>query len=121
MARRDQPAACSVCAAWMMRCDGHLRAIHLKLSAEEPPYRDVVPYRSFKRRDGLPLVPGEVTEVTFDLLPTSYLFRPGHSIRVALAGADTDHFILLPADPPTLRICRDRVRASRIDLPTIPR
>jgi uncharacterized protein len=101
--------------------DGQLRAIHRELSAEEPPYRDVVPYHSFKRQDGMPLVPGEVTELTFDLLPTSYLFTPGHSIRVALAGADTDHFIPLPADPPTLQIYRDRVHASRIDLPMIPR
>lgn len=101
--------------------DGQLRAVHRKLSADEPPYRDVVPYHSFKRQDGKPLVAGEVTEVSFDLLPTSYLFKPGHSIRVALAGADKDHFVALPGDAPTVQVYRDRVHPSRINLPVILR
>ncbi len=38
--------------------------------------------------------------LTFDLLPTSYLFKRGHSIRLAVAGADADHFAPLPGDLP---------------------
>jgi len=101
--------------------EGMLRAIHRKLSDREPPYRTPVPYRTFKREDALPLVPGEVAELTFDLLPVSYLFRKGHGMRVAIAGADADHFRILPGEPPTLQVHRSAAHASRIDLPVVPR
>ncbi len=101
--------------------EGELRAIHRRLSAAPPPYRDVVPYHSFKREDGMPLVPGQITELVFDLLPTSYLFRQGHSIRVAIAGADRDHFSPPPGDPAQVQFLRGGAHASRIDLPVIPR
>ena len=101
--------------------EGQLRAIHRKLSDEEPPYQDVVPYRTFKREDAMPLVPGEITELVFDLIPTSYLFKEGHSIRIAIAGADKDHFFIPPGEPPALRFYRNSVHASRINLPVIPR
>lgn len=102
--------------------EGQLRAVHRKLSDDEPPYRHVVPYRSFKREDAEPLVPGEVAELVFDLLPTSYLFKEGHSIRIALAGADCDHFALIPpGDPPTVRFYRSSEASSRVDLPVISR
>ena len=101
--------------------DGQLRAIHRKLSDKEPPYRDVSPYHSFERADAMPLVPGEIAELVFDLLPTSYLFRRGHSIRVAVAGADADHFAPLTGDPPTVQVYRGGAHPSHIDLPVIPR
>jgi hypothetical protein len=102
--------------------EGQLRALHRKLSVESPPYKDVVPYHSFKRNDAMPLVPGEVAELTFDLLPTSYLFKKGHSIRVAIAGADKDHFTLMKTDPPpTLKFYRSEAYASSIQLSVIPR
>jgi uncharacterized protein len=98
-----------------------LRAIHRGLSDASPPYRQVVPYRTFKRSDARPLVPGEITELVFDLLPTSYLFQPGHHIRIAIAGADESHFAVLPGAPPIVQVHRDRLHASRIDLPVIRR
>jgi predicted acyl esterase len=52
---------------------------------------------------------------------SSYLFKAGHAIRIALAGADKDHFAPLPGDPPTLRVHRDAAHASHIDLPAMPR
>ncbi len=100
--------------------EGELRALHRKLSDEKPPYVDVVPYRTFNRRDAMPLVPGEVAELVFDLLPTSYLYKKGHSIRVAIAGADKDHFALMKTDPPpTLTVFRNKHHASAIDLPVV--
>ncbi len=102
--------------------EGQLRALHRRLSDAEPPYATVVPYRTFKRGDAQPLVPGEVAELVFDLLPTSYLFKQGHSVRIALAGADKDHFALLKTDPPpTLTFYRNRSHASAVALPVIPR
>ena len=84
-----------------------------------PPYRQVVPYRTFKRSDAQPLVPGEIAELVFDLLPMSYLFQPGHRIRLAIAGADASHFAILPGGPPALHVHRSRLHASRIDLPVV--
>jgi putative CocE/NonD family hydrolase len=102
--------------------EGVLRGIHRKLSQETPPYPLVVPYHSFERRDGRPMAPGEVTELVFDLLPTSYLFRKGHSIRIALAGADRDHFALIPSEgPPTWTVLRDAGHPSHVALPVVPR
>ena len=101
--------------------EGELRAIHRKLSTDPPPYKQVGPYHSFKRADAMPLAPGQVAELVFGLQPTSYLFKRGHSIRVALAGADKDHFALLPGPPPTWEIQRKAAHASHIDLPVMPR
>ncbi len=99
--------------------EGLLRALHRRLSEAAPPYRDVVPYRSYKREDGLPLQPNAVTELVFDLLPTSYLFKKTHRIRIALACADRDHFALIPPDPPTVTVYRNDRHPSRLDLPVV--
>jgi uncharacterized protein len=99
--------------------EGELRAIHRRLSHAPPPYRCVVPYRTFERSDAQPLIAGEIAELKFDLLPTSYLFQQGHHIRVAIAGADASHFAVLPGGPPTVRVYRSRLHPSRIDLPVI--
>ncbi len=101
--------------------EGQLRALHRKLSTGRPPYKTVVPYRTFLRRDAKPLVPGRITQLTFDLLPTSYFFRKGGRVRIAIAGADRDHFEPLAGPPPTVQFYRNGVYASRIDLPLIPR
>ena len=100
--------------------EGQIRALHRKISNELPPYTQFVPYHSFKRRDALPLKPGEVAEITFGLFPISALVRKGHSIRIAIAGADKDTFARIPADgTPVLTFARNQVHASRIDLPVI--
>ncbi len=99
--------------------EGELRALHRRLSDEAPPYRLVVPYRTFTRRDARLLTPGEVAEVTFDLLPTSYMFQRGHCIRLAIAGADASHFAQLPGGPPRWAVHRSPLRASRITLPVV--
>jgi putative CocE/NonD family hydrolase len=99
--------------------EGWLRALHRRLSAEPPPYRTPVPYRSFLRRDASPVPPGETAELTFDLLPLSYRFPAGHRIRLAVAGADADHFAILPGPPPNLRLQRHRGHASLVELPIV--
>jgi hypothetical protein len=102
--------------------EGQLRALHRKISDAEPPYKMVVPYHTFERKDAMPLVPGEVANLVFDLLPTSYLFKAGHSIRVSIAGADKDHFALMQVEPaPVLKFQRNKTYASAVDLPVIPR
>jgi uncharacterized protein len=100
--------------------EGELRAIHRKVNTDPPPYKQVVPYHSFKRADTMPLVPGQVAQLVFGLQPTSYVFKRGHAIRVALAGADKDHFAVLPGSPPTWKMQRNATYASHIDLPVMP-
>ena len=70
----------------------------------------------------MPLVPGEIAELRFGLLPVSVLVRRGHRLRVAIAGHDKDTFERIPADgDPTITVQRNAVYSSHIDLPVIRR
>ena len=99
--------------------EGNLRAVHRKVSRAKPPYKICVPYHSFLEKDAMPLTPGEVAQITFDLLPISYLFRRGSRIRMAVAGADRHHYIPLPGPPPTIQIHRSGKQPSHIVLPVV--
>lgn len=103
--------------------EGMLRLVHRKIQNGPRLYRDVVPYRTFARADSLPVHPNDILELVIDLFPTSYMFKGDHRIRLAIAGADRDHFLILPNGPseqcPRLDIFRDHAYPSRIDLPVI--
>lgn len=73
--------------------EGQLRALHRAHAGYEP---TGVPRRSFRRAAARPLSPGEPCELLFDLLPVSWRFAAGHRLRLALAGADDDHFAAAP-------------------------
>ena len=101
--------------------DGQLRGIHRKVSKEAPPFKMFGPYHSLKQQDAEPLIPGEVAEISFDLLPISVLLKKGQRIRLAIAGADSDIFDPLPGcEAPELTLERNAVFASYIELPYIP-
>ncbi len=99
--------------------EGQLRAVMRRVTDEPPLYRKYGPHRSERRADAMPLVPGEIAELSFDLWATSVLIRRGHRIRVAIAGADKDSFLRYPRDgaTPTLTVERNRSHPSRIALP----
>jgi putative CocE/NonD family hydrolase len=101
--------------------EGELRAIDRKLGGSNPLYPHAAPYHSMLRKDAMPLVPGRPAELAIELIPTSYLFRAGHRIRIALAGADRDHFIAVPETPATIDVHRSRARPSRVVLPVVSR
>jgi putative CocE/NonD family hydrolase len=102
--------------------EGILRAIHRKLSTDPPPYKQFVPYHSFKRADAMPLVPGETAELTFGLNPISVLIRSGWKVRVSIAGADKDTFTRIPAaGRPNVEILIGGGTASFIEIPFIVR
>ncbi len=104
--------------------DGNLRLIHRKISSEQPPYKTLIPYHSFKKKDSLPVVPGEIMEVKFGTRATSALIPKGNRLRIAIAGADKDTFKQYPDEgegKPTITISRNESHASYIDLPVIPR
>jgi len=97
--------------------EGQFRAIHRKISPEQPANHLPIPNHTYRREDALPLVPGEAAELIFDLLPVSYLFRSGHSIRLAIAGADRENFANLPIEPPQIEILWGPKHPSCIQLP----
>jgi putative CocE/NonD family hydrolase len=100
-----------------MLTEGMLRASHRKVSAA--PYKTPVPYHSYNKRDARPVKPADPVELVFDLLPTSYRFSPGESIRLSIAGADVDSFALPPLGAAALGVHRGGVMASRIELPVM--
>jgi putative CocE/NonD family hydrolase len=100
--------------------EGELRLIHRHVE-DVAPYRTPSLYRSFSRAAAEPMIPGESAEILIDLLPTSYLFRRGHRVRLAIAGADRDNFVAPAGPPPDLTIFREAARPSRIELPVVHR
>jgi uncharacterized protein len=62
-----------------------------------PAWRRLRTPRAYTRADASPFPEGRAQTVTFDLLPTSVLFRPGDRIRITVAAADPSSFQLLPA------------------------
>lgn len=98
--------------------EGQLRLIHRQATLGPG---DLTPVRSFRRADARKMVPGQVTEVVFDLLPTSYDFAAGHRIRLAFAGHDAANFSHpYPPRAPVYRMHRDSLHSSRLELPVFP-
>ena len=99
--------------------EGELRARHRKLAEGPPPYETYGPWRTCSTADALPLVPGEVAHLVFTLWPISVEIPAGHSIRIALAGADAGIFARVPAEGDVqLAILRGPEFPSRVSLPT---
>ncbi len=66
------------------------------------------------------MVPGEVAEIEIGMHPTSVLFKEGHRIRLAIAGADKDTFVRIPEDAtPMWTIERTSAHASHLELPIV--
>lgn len=88
--------------------------------------RPGLPWQGFRRQDyrPAPFADGEVIQLTLDLMPTSWVFRPGHRIRLSIAGADNPSFARHPAlaeegvEPPTWTVHLGDV--SKVVLPVIP-
>jgi uncharacterized protein len=101
--------------------EGVLRGSRRKTSAGPAPYWQAGPYHSLKRADYMPMVPGEMTELSFALFPTSALIKPGHKIRISLSGADKDFYARVPEKGnPIWNLSLGSSAPSFIDLPVIP-
>ncbi|MEM7367836.1 MAG: CocE/NonD family hydrolase [Bacteroidota bacterium] len=96
--------------------EGMLRAVHRAFS-QTPAYQDVVPYRSYKQEEAQALIPGKSTELTFDLLPTSYQIQAGSKIRIAITLGDRDHFAAITPKDTEIAVLHSTQYMSRIDLP----
>jgi len=100
--------------------EGMLRVIHRAIAAGPPAYWPAVPYRTFARRDLLPLVPGEPAALMFGLQPIAAWLQRGWRLRLSLAGADADTFAQLPPHAtPTITLALGGDDASWLDLPTL--
>jgi predicted acyl esterase len=94
-----------------------------------------LPFHGFKSSDYVEdiFVQKNSTKLVIDLMPTSWVFRKGHKVRVSIAGADWPTFDLNPilspsnnpSDPnnlvPRITVHRGLIHSSHIELPVIPR
>lgn len=99
--------------------EGVLRASRRKVS--KPPYPMVVPYHSHLKKESADIKPDEIVELAIEMLPTSYLFKKGRSIRISIAGADSETFERVPTGDtiPVFTIYRSSMNPSHINLPII--
>ncbi|MFC3127259.1 CocE/NonD family hydrolase [Pseudoroseomonas globiformis] len=101
--------------------EGLLRALHRKECPVPPWYRTTWPFRSFRREDAAPLVPGRAERIRIPLLPVSWVFSAGSRIRLSIAGMDADHCVQVPhGRPPELALLRGGDQASALELPLRP-
>lgn len=75
--------------------EGQLRLLHRHV-AREAPCDSPAPYHSFAKADAAPVPQGEAVSAVIDLLPISHRFGRGSRLRLAIAGADADHFAAPP-------------------------
>lgn len=101
--------------------DGQFRFVHRKLQDQPPHYLDAVPYHSYTKADAEPMNPNEVEFVSFDMLPTSHLFKKGHRIQIRLAGVDTYNFKMLYPEGGAWEVYHDAGHPSHIELPVVDR
>lgn len=90
-----------------------------------------LPWHGFKKADYVKQVfaDGRVVELRFDLMPSAWLFKKGHRIRIAIAGADYGNFEYNPelckGDLPdscpetTMIVHQGDTTPSRIEIPII--
>jgi uncharacterized protein len=97
--------------------NGRIRASLRKL--QDAPYNNLgLPWHGFNAADVTPLTPGKPTELVFEVLPISMIFRSGHSIRLVINFADLRSTPRL--DPaPKVTIYRDSTHKSYVTLPII--
>ena len=95
---------------------GRLRASDRALA--KAPYDTMgLPWHSHLTADARPLVADEPTDLQFDLLPMSYIFKAGHRIRLRLTFTDPARN---PAGAPDVDVLWGGARSSYLTLPVIP-
>jgi uncharacterized protein len=98
--------------------EGQLRLLHRDTAPCPPGYRTTWPYRTFYREDAELMEPGVAETARFALLPISWKLQPGSCLRLAIAGADGDHFAQVPhGRPPLLKFTLGGADASFLELP----
>lgn len=98
--------------------NGRLRASLRKL--QKAPYNNLgLPWHGFNAADVTPLTPGQPTELEFEILPISMIFKAGHRIRLVIHFADARATPRI--DPaPNVAVYHDSKHKSYITLPIQP-
>ena len=97
--------------------EGMLRALHRKESTAAPPYYLFGPHRSYISADTIPLTPGVVATLRFELFTISVRIAAGHRLRLALAGADRPLMALYPPHAaPTWTVHRSASAPSFVEV-----
>jgi putative CocE/NonD family hydrolase len=101
--------------------DARLRASIRKVA--KPPYGNFgLPWQRGHAEDAQPLKAGEPVRMTFAFLPTSYVFKAGHRIRISVAGADYRERDRTPVSPaPQITMLQDAGHRSVVVLPIVQR
>jgi len=106
--------------AWKVT-DGQLNFLHRKLHDAPVHYKDCVPYRGFRSVDAALMDTTKVEYLSFDMLPTSHLFLPGHRMQIRLAGVDVDNFKMVYTDKGVWEVYHDSEFRSHVELPIVDR
>ncbi|MEE2737431.1 MAG: CocE/NonD family hydrolase [Planctomycetota bacterium] len=100
--------------------EGVFRALHRRPGPNPPNIPVTGPTHSYRKEDAEMLTPEEPASISFELIPTSYLFRKGHRIRISIAASDSDHFTRIPdGRPPRITLFRDCEKPSCLVLPVL--
>ena len=94
--------------------------IHRDAFDQDDIYQDAIPVRSYNQDQVKAVIPGEIMQLEFDLLPTSYLVKKDHQIRISIAGADKDFFAINANKAPKFKIYHSEKYNSQIILPIVP-
>ena len=99
--------------------DARLKASLRKVS--KPRYANFgLPYHRSHQEDAQPLKTGEPVQLVFAFLPTSYVFKAGHCIRISIAGSDYRERDRTPVSPaPVVTIYNTPSNPSYVSLPVI--
>lgn len=96
--------------------EGGLRLFHRKMNIDST-YGYL---HTYFENDASPMEPGKMEEIQFVLQPTSVLIKKGHSLRIAISGADKDTFDRIPKRGlPIYTVYRSETAPSFITLPVV--
>lgn len=99
--------------------EGRLKASLRKLG-DAPWVMLGTPWHRAYAEDAQPLVPGQPGRLTFDLLPTSYVFRRGHRIQFTVTGSDhRERARDEQPVPPRITVLSDSAHPSAVTLPVV--
>lgn len=102
--------------------EGVLRALHRKTS--DAPFDNMgLPFHRSHAEDLAPMIPGQPTDLDFDIMGTAIVIDEGHRLRVTITGADARNFQLHPdpngEDAPTIEVLTGGDNGSYVELPIL--
>jgi uncharacterized protein len=100
--------------------DGRLRASHRAVGNPGFDNLGIAWHRSYAE-DLRPLVAGQAVTLEIELLPTSYLVRAGHRLRLTIVGAHAGFLTPVREPSPVLTVYRTSQRPSVLTLPVVTR